>query len=91
MFIAINISIFAKSIALWIFYSTFFYNQMKVRNDVISSKESDFVIGKNTFEIGGRKKGQKQIDGINGGIVVKDDIEYAHGNVIPLWHFGLNY
>ena len=49
------------------------------------------MIGKNTFEIGGRKKGQKQIDGINGGIVVKDDIEYAHGNVIPLWHFGLNY
>ena len=70
---------------------TFFYNQMKVRNDVISSKESDFVIGKNTFEIGGRKKGRKQIEGIAGGIIVKDDIEYAHGNVIPLWHFGLNY
>ena len=70
---------------------TFFYSQTKVRNDVISSKESDFVIGKNTFEVGGRKKGRKQIDGISGGIVVKDDIEYAHGNVIPLWHFGLNY
>lgn len=70
---------------------TFFYNQTKVRNDVISSKESDFVIGKNTFEIGGRKKGRKQIEGIAGGIIVKDDIEYAHGNVIPLWHFGLNY
>ncbi len=70
---------------------TFFYSQTKVRNDVISSKESDFVIGKNTFEVGGRKKGRKQIEGISGGIVVKDDIEYAHGNVIPLWHFGLNY
>ena len=64
---------------------------MKVRNDVISSKDSDFVIGNNAFEIGGRKKGQKQIEEINGGIVVKDDIEYANGNVIPLWHFGLNY
>lgn len=33
----------------------FFYNQMRVRNDV------------------------------------KDDIEFAQGNVIPLWAFGLNY
>ena len=34
---------------------TFFYNQMRVRNNV------------------------------------KDDIEFAQGNVIPLWAFGLNY
>lgn len=34
---------------------TFFYNQMRVRNDV------------------------------------KDDIESAQGNVIPLWAFGMNY
>lgn len=26
--------------------ATFFYNQMRVRNDVISSRISDFVIGK---------------------------------------------
>ncbi len=24
-------------------------------------------------------------------LVVEDDIEYAHGNIIPLWMFGLNY
>ena len=35
--------------------ATFFYNQMRVMNDV------------------------------------KDDIEFAQGNVIPLWAFGLNY
>ena len=70
---------------------TFFYNQMRVENDVISSKDSDFVIGARTFEVGGRKKGNKQIEHIPGGIIVKDDIEYGHGNVIPLWHFGLNY
>ena len=70
---------------------TFFYNQMRVENDVISSKDSDFVIGARTFEVGGRKKGNKQIEHIPDGIVVKDDIEYGHGNVIPLWHFGLNY
>lgn len=38
---------------------TFFYNQMRVENEIISSKESDFVIGQYTFEIGGRKKGKK--------------------------------
>lgn len=70
---------------------TFFYSQTKVRNDVIASKDSDFVIGTNTFEVGGKKKGRRQIQDIPGGIVVKDDIEYGHGIEIPLWHFGLNY
>lgn len=70
---------------------TFFYNQMRVRNDVISSKDSDFVIGQYTFEIGGRKKGNKQIENIPNGFIVKDDTEYGYLNVIPLWHFGLNY
>ena len=70
---------------------TFFYSQTKVRNDVIASKDSDFVIGPNTFEVGGKKKGRRQIQDIPGGIVVKDDIEYGHGIEIPLWHFGLNY
>ncbi|MGM9764485.1 MAG: ATP-binding protein [Candidatus Cryptobacteroides sp.] len=70
---------------------TFFYNQTKVMNDVIASRDSDFVIGDNTFEIGGKKKGRKQIEDIPGGIIVKDDIEYGHGIVIPLWAFGLNY
>ena len=70
---------------------TFFYNQMRVLNSVISSKESDFKIGKYTFEIGGQKKGKKQIENIPDGIIVRDDIEYGHGIIIPLWHFGLNY
>lgn len=70
---------------------TFFYNQMRVNNDVISSKESDFKIDKFTFEVGGRKKGKKQIENISDGFIVKDDIEYGHGNIVPLWHFGLNY
>lgn len=70
---------------------TFFYSQMKVMNEVTASKESDFVIGQHTFEIGGKKKGHKQIENITGSIIVKDDIEYGHGIEIPLWHFGLNY
>ena len=70
---------------------TFFYNQMRVTHKVIASRESDFVIGDYTFELGGRKKGKKQIRDISNGIVVMDDIEFGHGAVIPLWHFGLTY
>lgn len=70
---------------------TFFYNQMRVKNDVISSRQSDFKIEKYTFEVGGRKKRKKQIEDIPDSFIVKDDIEFAQGNVIPLWAFGLNY
>lgn len=71
---------------------TFFFNQLKVKNQVTSSPASDFLVNnKYTFEIGGRKKGKKQIKDIDNSYIVKDDIEYAYSNVIPLWAFGLNY
>lgn len=70
---------------------TFFYNQMRVNHEVISSRISDFVVGRYTFEVGGKNKGQKQLGETPNSFVVKDDIEFAHGNVIPLWAFGLNY
>lgn len=70
---------------------TFFFNQMRVNQEVTSSSISDFQIGDHTFEVGGKSKGQKQIREATHGYVVKDDIEYGHGNVIPLWAFGLNY
>ena len=59
--------------------------------DVVASSVSDFVVDGHTFEIGGRKKGKKQIDGMADAFVVKDDIEYGYGNIIPLWLFGFNY
>ena len=70
---------------------TFFYNQMRVTSDVISSRISDFEIDGKTFEVGGRKKGKKQIAEAGEGYVVRDDIEYASDNIIPLWAFGLTY
>lgn len=70
---------------------TFFLNQMRVGHDVIASTASDFRIDDYTFEIGGRKKGKKQIEGIPNAFVVKDDIEFATGNTLPLWQFGLGY
>lgn len=70
---------------------TFFYNQMRVRNDVLISKVSDFYISPYTFEVGGRHKGRQQIENVAEGRIVKDDIETGHGIVIPLWTFGMNY
>ena len=70
---------------------TFFLSQMKVNHEVASSGQSDFQIDPYTFEIGGHNKSQKQIQGLENAYVVKDDIEYGHSNIIPLWHFGFNY
>lgn len=70
---------------------TFFFNQMRVENDVISSKNSDFVIDDYTFEVGGKNKQQKQLEKDGKSFIVKDDIEFGYLNVIPLWAFGLNY
>ena len=70
---------------------TFFLNQMRAGYAVTSSSISDFQIGDKTFEVGGKNKGKDQIKGAEHGYVVKDDIEYGHGNVLPLWAFGLTY
>lgn len=70
---------------------TFFFNQMRVQNEVISSKNADFVIDNYTFEVGGKNKQQNQIEKDGKSFVVKDDIEFGYLNVIPLWAFGLNY
>lgn len=70
---------------------TFFYNQMRVTTDVISSRISDFQIDDRTFEVGGKNKGKRQISDASDGYVVKDDIEFGSGNTIPLWAFGLTY
>ena len=70
---------------------TFFMNQTRVLNNVTSSSVSDFEIDGKVFEIGGRKKGQKQIESVQEGYIVKDDIENGYANIVPLWAFGLNY
>lgn len=70
---------------------TFFYNQMRLNNNLTASRVADFKIDDLTFEIGGHNKSQRQIAGIPNSYVVKDDIEMAIGNIIPLYHFGFNY
>lgn len=58
---------------------------------VEESPISDFEINGITFEVGGRKKGKKQILSAEKGYIVKDDIEYAFDSQIPLWMFGFLY
>lgn len=70
---------------------TFFYNQTRLALDVTSSKVSDFSIGKYTFEIGGAKKSHRQIKNVADSFIVRDDTEYANGDILPLWAFGLLY
>lgn len=70
---------------------TFFFNQMQLKNEVLSSDKADFVIDNYTFEVGGKNKQQTQIEKDGKSFVVKDDIEFGYLNVIPLWAFGLNY
>lgn len=70
---------------------TMFLCWTKYSYDVVESPISDFEINDMTFEVGGRKKGKKQIESTEKGYVVADDIEYAFQNKIPIWMFGFLY
>jgi len=70
---------------------TFFLNQLRLRYDVVVSPVADFLIDNYTFEVGGKNKGLKQIQGIENAFIAKDDIETGYLNTIPLWQFGLTY
>ena len=70
---------------------TIFYCWIKQKYETLESPFSDFEIEGKTFEVGGRKKGKKQIAEAAEGYVVKDNIEYVFDNQIPLWMFGFLY
>ena len=70
---------------------TIFLVWLRATHKVTASSVSDFKVGKYTFEVGGKKKGQHQIKDVEHAYVVKDDIEYGHLNEVPLWAFGLLY
>jgi len=70
---------------------TIFFNQMKVKNNILASDKSNFSIADYTFEVGGKNKTRKQISDIQNAYVVKDDIESGYMRTVPLWAFGFNY
>ena len=67
---------------------SFYYSDM-ARD--LESPISDFEIEGKTFEVGGKKKGKKQITEAEEGYIVKDDTEYVFDNQVPLWMFGFLY
>ena len=79
----------------------FFVNQLRnahsihpqlLDNTVELSGSGDFIVnGRYTFEVGGKKKGFKQISGVEDAFVVADGIEAGFKNKIPLWIFGFMY
>lgn len=70
---------------------TFFMNQLRATHTVSASRASDFTVDGHTFEIGGHNKGKKQVADLPNAYVVRDDTDYAIGNILPLWAFGLMY
>lgn len=71
---------------------TFFFNQLREKHKVNTSKYGDFLVdNKYTFEVGGKDKKATQIKGVKDGYVVADNIEVGFGKKIPLWLFGFIY
>lgn len=70
----------------------FFQSVMDSGREIFYSKIGDFTAEEAIFEIGGKKKSLSQIRNVNQpAYVVKDDILYPHGNILPLHYFGFLY
>jgi len=71
----------------------FFMNQLKnVGHSINLPLRGDFFIDDQlTFEIGGKGKSKKQLNGIENSFFAMDDMEAGIENKIPLWMFGLLY
>lgn len=71
---------------------TFFLNQVKPVAPVGLAPKGDFLVnGEWTFEVGGQKKGHRQISNVPHAFIAADDIERGAFSKIPLWLFGFLY
>ncbi len=71
---------------------TFFVNQLQCDHKIHYTEQGDFLIdGTYTIEVGGKNKTGKQIRGIENSFIAADNLEFGHGNTIPLWLFGFLY
>jgi len=71
---------------------TFFMSQVGARTKVNATTNADFLLDDTyTIEVGGKRKQQHQIAGIENAFIAKDDIEIGNDNIIPLWLFGFLY
>ena len=70
---------------------TMFLAWMSESFKVTASTVSDFEVDGITFEVGGKSKKGRQIKDLENAYIVKDNVEYAVGNSIPIWMFGFVY
>jgi hypothetical protein len=71
---------------------TFFANQAGYNHALAYPENGDFLVnGRYLFEVGGKRKGKRQIREALNGYVAADDIEFGFDNKIPLWLFGFLY
>lgn len=71
---------------------TYFASQLGIGHKLSMPNQGDLVVdGRWLFEVGGKKKGFKQIKGIEDSYVVSDGIDIGYGKKIPLWLFGMLY
>jgi hypothetical protein len=71
---------------------SFFLNQVKYLYPVQYPEQADFLVNhKWLFEIGGKNKKKKQIQGHDDAFLALDGIETGYANTIPLWLFGFLY
>ena len=69
-----------------------FFVSMLYEHTIAYAKKGDYIIdGKDRFEIGGKKKGFKQIKDLENSYVAADNLEVGDGSKIPLWLFGFLY
>ena len=71
---------------------TFLMSQLRVDHSVQYPPKGDLIVDDRwTIEVGGRKKGFGQIEGMEQSFVAADNIVAGAGNKIPLWLFGFLY
>ena len=71
---------------------TFVLNQLKIKHRINYPKTGDFLVDeKYLLEVGGPSKTAKQIAQAENAFVVADDFDFAIGQKIPIWLFGLLY
>lgn len=71
---------------------TFFLNQLSEGHVITFPSKGDFLVDNSIlFEVGGKDKNNKQIEGIDNSFIAADDIEVGFRNKIPLWLFGFLY
>ncbi len=70
---------------------TFFANQVSGRHEITIPEKGDFEVDGLIFEVGGKNKKSRQLEGLKNAFYALDEIESGFKTVIPLYLFGFLY